>query len=42
MENHEVIKIMPKDKQLFIIDGYRIHAYTYDEAYAIYQKVLTF
>jgi hypothetical protein len=42
MENHEVIKIMPKDKQLFVIDGYKIWAHSYDEAYTIYQKVLTF
>jgi hypothetical protein len=30
------------DKQLFIIDGYRIWAYTYEEAYTHYQKILTF
>jgi hypothetical protein len=31
-----------KEKQLFIIDGYRIWAYTYDEAYQNYLQILKF
>ena len=30
------------DKQLFTIDGYRIWAYTYEEAYQCYLKIQTF
>jgi hypothetical protein len=30
------------DKQLFTIDGYKIWAYNYDEAYQAYQKILLF
>jgi len=33
---------MSKEKQLFIIDDYRIWAYTYEEAYEQYQRILTF
>jgi hypothetical protein len=33
---------MAKEKQLFIIDDYRIWAYTYEEAYEQYQRILTF
>jgi hypothetical protein len=31
-----------KEKQLFIIDDYRIWAYTYDEAYQHYLQILKF
>ncbi len=31
-----------KEKQLFIIDGYRIWAYTYEEAYQNYLQILKF
>ena len=30
------------DKQLFTIDGYKIWAYNYDEAYKAYQKICSF
>lgn len=30
------------EKQLFVIDGYRIWAMTYEEAYESYLKILTF
>jgi hypothetical protein len=30
------------EKQLFVIDGYRIWATTYEEAYESYLKILTF
>ena len=30
------------EKQLFVIDGYRIWAYTYDEAYQHYLRILKF
>jgi len=33
-------KIM--EKQLFVIDGYRIWAFTYDEAYESYLRILKF
>lgn len=38
------MKAMSKqaDKQLFVIDGYNIWAYNYEEAYKAYQKILTF
>ena len=29
-------------KELFIIDGYKIWAYTYAEAYESYQRILRF
>jgi hypothetical protein len=31
-----------KEKQLFIIDGYKIWAYTYEEALTHYKQILTF
>jgi CHASE3 domain sensor protein len=31
-----------KEKQLFIIDGYRIWAYTYEEAHQNYLQILKF
>jgi hypothetical protein len=31
-----------KEKQLFVIDGYRIWAYTYDEAYQNYLQIIKF
>lgn len=33
---------MSKEKELFVIDGYRIWACTYEEAYEQYQRILTF
>ena len=30
------------EKQLFVIDGYRIWAFTYDEAYQNYLRIITF
>ena len=33
-------KIM--EKQLFVIDGYRIWAFTYEEAYESYLRILKF
>ena len=33
---------MSNQKQLFIIDDYRIWAYTYEEAYEQYLRILTF
>jgi len=33
---------MSKEKQLFIIDDYSIWAYTYEEAYEQYKRILTF
>lgn len=30
------------EKKLFVIDGYRIWAYTYDEAYQHYLTILRF
>lgn len=33
---------MSKEKQLFVIDGYRIWAYTYEEAYEQYQRISNF
>jgi hypothetical protein len=31
-----------KEKQLFVIDGYRIWAYAYDEAYQNYLQIIKF
>lgn len=31
-----------KQKELFIIDGYRIWAYSYEEAYQSYVRILSF
>jgi hypothetical protein len=31
-----------QEKKLFVIDGYRIWAYTYDEAYQNYLQILRF
>lgn len=30
------------EKKIFIIDGYRIWAFTYEEAYEQYLRILTF
>ena len=31
----------PEYKQLFIINQYRIYAYTYDDAYKVYLKIIS-
>ena len=33
---------MEKEKQLFVIDGYRIWAYTYEEAVEHYKMIIKF
>ena len=33
---------MTQEKQLFEIDGYRIWAYTYEEAYEQYLRIIKF
>jgi len=37
-----MLKTKIMEKQLFVIDGYRIWAYTYEEAYQSYLRILNF
>lgn len=37
-----MLKTKIMEKQLFIIDGYRIWAFTYEEAYQSYLRILKF
>jgi hypothetical protein len=37
-----MLKTTHMEKKLFVIDGYRIWAFTYDEAYESYLRILKF